>query len=44
VFDGGSFAMDGNGVLTAQGGRFDESLLMLEMGRICVPSAKWLRH
>ncbi|HZW26368.1 MAG TPA: NAD+ synthase [Gallionella sp.] len=32
VFDGGSFAMDGNGDLTAQGARFDESLLMLEMG------------
>jgi NAD+ synthetase len=32
VFDGGSFAMDCNGELTAQGPRFDESLLMLEMG------------
>ena len=32
VFDGGSFAMDSNGDLTAQGVRFDESLLMLEMG------------
>jgi NAD+ synthetase len=32
VFDGGSFAMDGNGVVTAQGPRFDEALLMLEMG------------
>lgn len=33
VFDGGSFAMDGNGELTAQGVRFDESLLMLELGQ-----------
>lgn len=32
VFDGGSFAMDGEGILTAQGPRFDEALLMLEMG------------
>jgi len=32
VFDGGSFAMDGNGELTALAPRFDEALLMLEMG------------
>ncbi|BBI99615.1 NAD+ synthase [Ferrigenium kumadai] len=33
VFDGGSFAMDGSGTLTAQGSRFDESLMLLEMGQ-----------
>ncbi len=31
VFDGGSFAMDRNGSLTAQGRRFEEDLLLLEM-------------
>ncbi len=31
IFDGGSFAMDRNGVLTAQGVHFEEALLMLEM-------------
>ncbi len=31
IFDGGSFAMDRQGVLTAQGAFFDETLLMLEM-------------
>ncbi len=31
VFDGGSFAMDSNGDLTAQGPRFEEALLMLEI-------------
>ena len=31
VFDGGSFAMDQHGVLTAQGAQFEENLLMLEM-------------
>ncbi|HYR05908.1 MAG TPA: NAD+ synthase [Gallionella sp.] len=32
IFDGGSFAMDSRGSLTAQGARFEESLLMLEIG------------
>ncbi|TAN77838.1 MAG: NAD+ synthase [Gallionella sp.] len=32
VFDGGSFAMDPHGNLTAQGGRFEDALLMLEIG------------
>ena len=31
IFDGGSFAMDCNGNLTAQSSRFEESLLMLEL-------------
>ncbi len=31
IFDGGSFAMDRNGVLTAQGVHFEEALLMLEI-------------
>jgi NAD+ synthase (glutamine-hydrolysing) len=31
IFDGGSFAMDRSGVLTAQCARFEEALLMLEM-------------
>ncbi len=31
IFDGGSFAMDRNGSLTAQGRRFEEDLLMLEI-------------
>ena len=31
IFDGGSFAMDRNGGLTAQGKHFEEDLLMLEM-------------
>ncbi|MDP1997260.1 MAG: nitrilase-related carbon-nitrogen hydrolase, partial [Gallionella sp.] len=31
IFDGGSFAMDRHGVLTAQGAQFEENLLMLEM-------------
>ena len=31
VFDGGSFAMDSHGNLTAQGRQFEEALLMLEM-------------
>ena len=31
VFDGGSFAMDSHGNLTAQAARFEEALLMLEM-------------
>jgi NAD+ synthase (glutamine-hydrolysing) len=31
VFDGGSFSMDHNGVLTAQSVHFEEALLMLEM-------------
>jgi len=31
IFDGGSFAMDRNGDLTAQGKYFEEDLLMLEM-------------
>ncbi len=31
IFDGGSFAMDGQGELTAQCGFFDESLSILEM-------------
>jgi NAD+ synthase (glutamine-hydrolysing) len=31
IFDGGSFAMDRNGVLTAQAVHFEETLLMLEM-------------
>jgi len=32
IFDGGSFAMDGRGNLTAQGKYFEEDLLMLELG------------
>jgi NAD+ synthase (glutamine-hydrolysing) len=36
VFDGGSFAMDRHGALTAQGSRFEENLLLLEMqGDLC---------
>ncbi|MDD2915924.1 MAG: NAD+ synthase [Gallionella sp.] len=31
IFDGGSFAMDRRGNLTAQGRRFEETLLMLEL-------------
>src|SRR5574340_1557901 len=31
VFDGGSFAMDRHGSLTAQGAQFEEALLMLEI-------------
>src|SRR3989338_7750716 len=31
VFDGGSFAMDSHGNLTAQGAHFEEALLMLEI-------------
>ncbi len=31
IFDGGSFAMDRNGVLTAQGASFEDTMLMLEM-------------
>ena len=31
IFDGGSFAMDRHGSLTAQGGNFEEALLMLEL-------------
>ncbi|HUW25343.1 MAG TPA: NAD+ synthase [Gallionella sp.] len=31
IFDGGSFAMDRDGNLTAQGTQFEESLLMLDM-------------
>jgi len=31
VFDGGSFAMDRHGALTAQGAHFEEDLLLLEM-------------
>ena len=31
IFDGGSFAMDQHGVLTAQGAHFEEALLMLEI-------------
>ena len=31
IFDGGSFAMDRNGVLTAQGEHFEEAILILEM-------------
>ena len=31
VFDGGSFAMDRHGLLTAQGAHFEEALLMLEI-------------
>ncbi len=31
IFDGGSFAMDQRGVLTAQAAQFEEHLLMLEM-------------
>ncbi|MDO8464041.1 MAG: NAD+ synthase [Gallionella sp.] len=31
IFDGGSFAMDRHGDLTAQGGHFEEALLMLEL-------------
>ena len=31
IFDGGSFAMDRNGSLTAQGKHFEEDLLMLEI-------------
>ena len=40
IFDGGSFAMDRNGNLTAQGARFEESLLMLEMGAELRPAGK----
>jgi NAD+ synthetase len=32
IFDGGSFAMDRNGMLTAQGRHFEEELLLLEIG------------
>jgi NAD+ synthetase len=46
IFDGGSFAMDSKGVLTAQGAHFAEDLLMLEMrnnlqpvGEIIAPSS-----
>jgi NAD+ synthase (glutamine-hydrolysing) len=31
IFDGGSFAMDSNGVLTARGASFEDTLLMLEI-------------
>jgi NAD+ synthase (glutamine-hydrolysing) len=31
IFDGGSFAMDSHGVLTAQGASFDDTMLMLEI-------------
>jgi NAD+ synthase (glutamine-hydrolysing) len=31
IFDGGSFAMDKSGMLTAQGAHYDETLMLLEM-------------
>lgn len=37
VFDGGSFAMDGSGQLTAQACQFDEALVMLEIQPGLVP-------
>lgn len=38
VFDGGSFAMDGQGELTALACRFEEELLMLEIDKSLYPS------
>ncbi len=40
IFDGGSFAMDRNGGLTAQGKHFEEDLLMLEMRDDLRPSGE----
>ena len=40
VFDGGSFAMDPHGSLTAQCTRFEEALLMLEMGAELCPAGE----
>ena len=40
VFDGGSFAMDSQGNLTAQGTRFEEALLMLEVSDDLSPAGE----
>jgi len=40
IFDGGSFAMDRHGVLTAQAAQFEENLLMLEMQDELRPAGK----
>ncbi len=40
IFDGGSFAMDRHGVLTAQGKHFEEVLLMLEIRDDLRPSGE----
>lgn len=40
VFDGGSFAMDSHGNLTAQGRQFEEALLMLEIQRDLCPKGE----
>lgn len=37
VFDGGSFAMDGKGTLTAQAAQFDDALLIVEIQQDLVP-------
>ena len=40
IFDGGSFAMDRHGLLTAQSAQFEENLLMLEMQDELRPAGK----
>ncbi|MBY0577000.1 MAG: NAD+ synthase [Gallionellaceae bacterium] len=40
VFDGGSFAMDSRGALSAQAAHFDEELLLLEMQEDLRPAGK----
>ena len=40
IFDGGSFAMDRHGNLTAQGRHFEEDLLMLEIGDDLCPAGE----
>ena len=40
IFDGGSFAMDRHGNLTAQGRQFEEDLLMLEIGGDLCPAGE----
>lgn len=40
IFDGGSFAMDRDGSLAAQGSHFKEALLMLELGDDLRPSGE----
>ncbi|MDZ4202435.1 MAG: NAD+ synthase [Gallionella sp.] len=40
VFDGGSFAMDGSGKLTAQACRFEESLLLVELQNDLSPTGE----
>ena len=42
IFDGGSFAMDRQGILTAQGAHFEESLIMLEIQHDLRPAGEMI--